>query len=151
MEHIFLVGAVACLAVSWIYLLLLKAKIRDCMRYIEDRIEKANSGRESVSRSLEQGHESRLTDDPSRLRFQSNTFSALGRARPDEKPKLIVGDSGSLQPFHCLCSHCLRTFYLVGDQPAKEAVAELRRAFAEHVEQEHPSAAPASTKSSKEC
>jgi len=55
MEHIYLAGAVACLAVSWIYILILKAKIRDCMRYIEDRIDKANHGPESVSPSLEEG------------------------------------------------------------------------------------------------
>jgi hypothetical protein len=50
MEHIYLVGAIACLAVSWIYILFLKAKIRDCMRYIEDRIDKTNSGGEHVEK-----------------------------------------------------------------------------------------------------
>jgi hypothetical protein len=57
MEHIYLAGAVTFLALSWIYILILKAKIRDCMRYIEDRIDKANYGQESVSPSLEEGHE----------------------------------------------------------------------------------------------
>jgi len=61
MEHIYLAGAVMCLALSWIYILILKAKIRDCMRYIEDRIDKANYGPESVSPSLEEGRESKAT------------------------------------------------------------------------------------------
>jgi len=52
MEHIYLVGAIACLAVSWIYILILKAKIRDCMRYIEDRIDKTNSRAEHVEKKL---------------------------------------------------------------------------------------------------
>jgi len=48
MEHIYLVGAIACLAASWIYILFLKVKIRDCMRYIEDRIDKTNSAGEHI-------------------------------------------------------------------------------------------------------
>jgi hypothetical protein len=60
------------------------------------------------------------------------------KATMDGKPKLILGSADSPQPLHYLCSQCLRPFYLSGNQPPKEAVAELLFNFGEHVEREHP-------------
>ena len=150
MEHIYLVGAVACLVVSWIYILVLKAKIRDCMSYIQNRIDQTNPGLESAGRSLEVVHGSKGTGNPLRDCFTGTTFSSRERATMDEKPKLIVGNSDSRQPFHYLCSHCLKQFYLLGNQPPKEAVTELLRTFGEHVVQKHTNAAPGLTTSSEE-
>jgi hypothetical protein len=62
-----------------------------------------------------------------------------------EKPTLIIGSADSLHPLHYLCSHCMKPFYLSGDEPPKKAVAELLQTFGEHVKREHPSANPGST------
>jgi len=135
MEHVYLVGAVACLVVSWSYILVLKSRIRDCMSYIHNRIDKTNAGRGSEA-ELGQGSK----ENPTELRADEGRASAQEGATMDEKPKLIVGSPDSLHPLHYLCSHCLQPFYLSGDQPPKEAVAELLHAFGDHVEQAHGSA-----------
>jgi len=48
MKQVILVSLVACLVASWIYILLLKVKIRDCMSYIQNRIDRCNSNSESA-------------------------------------------------------------------------------------------------------
>ena len=149
MERAYLVGAAACLVVSWIYILFLKAQIRDCVTYIQNRITRANFGVGSVIGSREMEHESKGTTSPGRPCFKGTTLSALERATMDEKPRLIVDISEGLQPLHYVCSHCLLPFNLRGDQPPKEAVKELLVTFSEHVEHVHPSAAPATNSSSE--
>jgi hypothetical protein len=59
MEHLFLWGAIAALAASWIYILVLRAKLRTCMSYIQNRIEKNNEGLESMPEDPEQNLEAR--------------------------------------------------------------------------------------------
>jgi CheY-like chemotaxis protein len=149
MERVYLVGVVACLGVSWIYILFLKVQIRDCVTYIQNRMTRVNLGVGSASGSREVEHESKGTSSPGRPRFKGTTLSALERATMDEKPRLIVGISEGLLPLHYVCSHCLLPFNLSGDQPPKEAVEELLLTFGEHVEHVHPSAAPATISSSE--
>jgi len=138
MERLFLIGAIACLVVSWLYILLLKTKVRDCMSYIQNRIDATNRGLEGAQSSPEDGRDSRRTGGSWRLGREETTKPVLGKATMHGKPKLIVGGSDSPQPLHYLCSHCLQPFYLPGNQPPKEAVAELPQNFGEHVEREHP-------------
>jgi hypothetical protein len=140
-ERLFLIGAAACLVVSWIYILLLKAKVRVCLTYIQNRIDTANRGLEGSQSSTEGGHISKQTGSSWRLGREETTMPVLGKAIMDGKCKLIVGGSDSPQPLHYLCSHCLQPFYLHANQPPKEAVAELLRSFAEHVERKHPNLA----------
>jgi len=149
MEFVFLVGAVVCLAVSWIYILILKAQIRDCMTYIQNRIARANPGLGSVSGRHEVDHDANGIGGPGRPRFKGTASPALERATMDGKPSLIVDVSGSRKSLHYVCSHCLLRFNLRADQPPKEAVEELLRTFEEHAELEHPSAAPAATSNSE--
>jgi hypothetical protein len=140
MEHLFLIGAVACLVVSWFYIFALKTKVRDCMTYIQSRIDKATPNFESLNHRIEGGKGSEDSSDPPRRSFKDVTRPAVGKATMDGKPKLIVGDPDSLEPLQYLCSHCLRPFYLPSNQPPKEAVAELLHNFGEHLEREHPGA-----------
>lgn len=151
MEHLFfLIGAVTCLVVSWFYIFALKAKVRDCMTYIQDRIDKATPNFERQNHRTEGGQGSDDCGDPSRRNFKDVTKPAAGKATIDGKPKLIVGDPGRLDPLQYLCSHCLRPFYLPSSQPPKEAVAELLHNFGKHVEREHLSAAAGSDVSAAE-
>lgn len=140
MEHLFLISAVACLVVSWLYILHLKTKVRDCMTYIQNRIDSVTPGLDNLNRRAGAGHGSKGVVDPSPLCLEDATTLAIGRAAMDAKPKLIVGGSDSTQPLQYLCSHCSQPFYLPGDQPPKEAVAELLHSFRQHVEREHPDA-----------
>ena len=142
MERLFVIGAAACLAVSWFYILFLRAKVRDCMTYIHNRLDKANRVLASPSGGPEGGSEVKRTANSPHLGKEEVKTPAQEKATMDGKPKLIVGGSGSPQPLHYLCSHCLRPFYLSGDQPPKEAVAELLFNFGEYVEREHPNPGP---------
>ena len=144
MEHLFLIGAVTCLVVSWFYIFTLKTKVRDCMSCIQSRIDKATLNFESLNHRTEGGHGSEDSGDPPRRSFKDVTNPAVRKATMDGKPKLIVGDPNSLEPLQYLCSHCLRPFHLASNQPPKEAVAELLHNFGEHVEREHPGAAAGS-------
>ena len=137
MERLFLIGAVAALVVSWLYILLLKAKMRDCMTYIHNRIDTANRGLVDPLRSPAGGHTSKRAGNSWCIGGKGTTMPALEKATMEGKPKLIVGGSDSPQPLHYLCSHCLQPFYLPGNQPPKEAVAELLQYFGKHVEREH--------------
>jgi len=134
-------GAVTCLIVSWFYIFLLKAKVRDCMTYIQYRIDKVNPNPGKLNRGPEAGDGSKGTGDPSRPRYEGAATPALGGLVMEGRPKLIVGGSGSSQPLQYVCSHCLRPFHFPGNQPPKEAVAELLQSFGEHVEREHADAA----------
>jgi len=137
MEHIYLAGAAAGIILSWVYILCLKAKIRECLGYIETRIDLANPGLSDRGRRCA-GDESN-GEAGSSLRDRNDIVLApQGGAAVADKPKLIVANSGINQPFHYLCSLCLWPFLLPGDQPPKAAVAELFHTFREHIEQEHP-------------
>jgi CheY-like chemotaxis protein len=149
MERVYLVAAVACLVVSWIYILFLKVKIRDCVTYIQNRITRVNLGVGSVSGSREVEPESKGTSSPGRPRFKGTTLPAPEKATMNEKPRLIVSVSEGLQSLHYACSQCLQPFNLRGDLPPKRAVEELLLTFGEHVEHVHPSAAPATISSSE--
>ena len=149
MEHVYLVGAVVCLVVSWIYILILKVQIRDYITYIQNRIARVNPGLSSVSGRREVDHDSMGISDPGRPPFKGATSPAPVRATMDEKPSLIVDIAASSQSLHYVCSHCSLQFNLRADLPQKEAVEELHRTFEEHAEHEHPSAAPATTSSSE--
>jgi len=138
MVRLLLIGAVACLCVSWVYIFLLRSKLRDCMTYIHNRIDTTNRVFAGSSGGPRGGTDVKRTANSPRLGVEEVTTPAQETATMDEKPKLIVGGSGSPQPLHYLCSHCLRPFHLSGDQPPKEAVAELLSKFGEHVEREHP-------------
>ena len=144
MEHLFLIGAVTCLVVSWFYIFTLKTKVCDCMTYIQSRIDKASPSFESLRHRTEGGQGPEDSGDPPRRSFKDVTKPAVGKVTMDGKPKLIVGDPNSLEPLQYLCSHCSRPFHLSSNQPPKEAVAELLRNFGEHVEREHPGAAAGS-------
>ncbi len=138
MERLFLIGAAACLVVSWFYILSLKTKVRDCMAYIQNRIDRDNRVLDGSQSSPDGGRDLKRTGSSWRLGREETTMPVLGKATTDGKPKLIVGGANSPQPLHYLCSHCLQPFYLPGNQPPKEAVAELLQNFGEHVEREHP-------------
>lgn len=149
MERLYLIGAVTCLVVSWFYIFALKRKIRDCMTYIQDRIDKATFNFESLNHRTEGGQRSEDSGDPSRRSFEDVTKPAVGKATMEGKPKLIVGNPDRLEPLQYLCSHCFRAFYLPSSAP-KEAVAELLHNFEEHVEREHPGAVAGSDASAAE-
>jgi len=150
MERLFLIGALACLGVSWIYILLLRTRLRDCMAYIQNRIDAANRGLEGSRRSAEGGLDSMPTGNSRCFGKEERAVPVLGKATMGGKPKLIVGGANSPQPLHYLCSHCLRPFYLPGDQPPKEAVAQLLQYFEEHVAREHSNLAGESNSSPPE-
>jgi hypothetical protein len=138
MERLILIGAVTCLVVSWLYIFLLKARVRDCVTHIQNRMGTAIRRLEAPNGGPDGRHEVERAANSSRLGMEEATGPALGRATMDGKPKLIVGGPDSLQPLHYLCSHCLQPFYLRGNQPPKEAVVELLHSFEEHVKREHP-------------
>ena len=142
MERLFLIGAVASLVVSWLYIFLLKTKLRDCMTYIHNRIDTANCGLVGPLRSPASGHNSMQAGNAWCSGIKEAATPALEKTTMEAKPKLIVGGSDSPLPLHYLCSYCLRPFYLPGNQPPKEAVAELLQGFREHVEREHRSPGP---------
>ena len=142
MERLFLIGAVACLVVSWLYIFLLKTKVRDCMTYIHNRIDTASRSLVGPLRSPAGGHNSKRTGNSWCLGRKEAAMPAQEKVTMEGKPKLIVGGSDSPQPLHYLCSQCLQPFYLPGNQPPKEAVAELLQSFGEHVEREHRSPGP---------
>jgi hypothetical protein len=150
MERLFLIGALATLVVSWLYIFLLKTKVRDCMAYIHTRIDTANRGLADPLPGPSGGLNSRRTGNSWGIGRKEASMPALEKATMEGKPKLIVGGSDSPQPLHYLCSHCLQPFYLPGNQPPKEAVAELLQNFGEHVEREHRSPNPDSNASPAE-
>ena len=150
MERLFLIGAVAALVVSWLYIFLLKTKVRDCTTYIHNRIDTANRGLGGPLRGPAGGHNSKRAANSCGIGSKEAAIPALGKATMEGKPKLIVGGSDSPQPLHYLCSHCLQPFFLPGNQPPKEAVAELLQSFGEHIERAHRSPGPDSNTSPAE-
>lgn len=70
MEHLFLIGALTYLVVSWLYILALKAKVRDCMTYIQNRIDKANPECEGLNHRPQAGKGLRDTGAPSQLSLE---------------------------------------------------------------------------------
>ena len=138
MDQVYLVVAVVCLVASWIYILVLKARIRDCVRYIQHRIDQANPGLAGADGSPDKGHESKETGNPSPLPSNSPTPSLMVEATTGGKPKLIVASPDLHRPFHYLCSHCAQTFTLPAEQSLKEAVVELVLRYTQHLEDHHP-------------
>jgi len=55
MEHKCLLGSAAALSGSWLYILMLKAKIRAYKTYIQHRLEKANPNSDTRTQQSSQG------------------------------------------------------------------------------------------------
>ena len=144
MEHKCLVGAVVGLVASWVYILMLRAKIRNCVSYIQHRIDQANFGVRAGNTSPRREGEAKCAATSPRSHFSIVIPSPAERGAMGEKPHLIVGDANLHRPFYYQCSHCFQPFSLPGDQTAKLAVEELFRRFHEHVEEEHSNLAPRS-------
>jgi hypothetical protein len=138
MERLLLLTTAIWLAASWIYIFLLRARINECMSYIENRIETDNPASESGDSSASGEGEEEETGNPPRRQLSSTTSSPLEGATTADRPQPIVEISGNHSSFHYRCSDCSRIFLLPEDQPAKEAARELFRCFEEHVAEEHP-------------
>jgi hypothetical protein len=130
---VFVAGVVVGLAVSWAYILSLKATVRVCMTYIEDRIHNCTSRLEGTDDRMWPEGETQATGTDDR----STTSSHAERPTMAEQPLLIIESSGKGSPIHYQCSRCLRAFPLAKDDSPKMAAAELYRHFREHVAQEH--------------
>jgi hypothetical protein len=137
MERLFLVGTTISLAASWIYIFLLRARISECMRYIQKRIERASPVRWSGDSSAGEEGEAEYTGNPPPSQLDGAISSLLGRATTAERPQPIVEILGNHSSFYYRCSDCSRIFLLPEDRPPKEAARELFRSFGEHVEEEH--------------
>ena len=137
MGHLLLVSLVAYLVASWIYILFLRAEVRDCMTYIGERILKYNPGFASTDGRAREEHETKEKGNRPRLHSSAAASAQPEKATLAGNPQLIVDSPGNRPSLDYMCSHCLRQFSLGGHQPPKEAVAELFRRFREHVEQEH--------------
>jgi hypothetical protein len=133
----FVVGAGAGLAVSWSYILSMKAKIKVCLGYIHDRIGEGMDA-ELMDRSTQEEREAKGPGKGTPTPSTGARSSRPGRATVAEKPHLIVSVSGNGKLVSYVCSSCLRSFPLLENQSPKEVVAELFRRFKEHREQEHP-------------
>jgi hypothetical protein len=137
MGRMLLVSVVVYLVASWAYILLLRAQVRDCMTYIRERIAKCNPGFDSAGGKPQQEHVTKERGNFPRVHSSAAVPAQPERATLTGKPHLIVDSSGNQPSLDYRCSHCLRTFPLPENQPAKGAAAELFRCFREHVEQEH--------------
>jgi len=87
-------SGVTCLVASWIYILLLRAKVRDCMAYIGERIVKCKPGFDFADGSPREERETKAIGNRPRARS-----SAAAPAQPEEerladKPHLIVESAG---------------------------------------------------------
>ena len=142
MERLLLIGAVVCLVLSWFYIFLLRARLRDCMAYIHSRIDTDYRRLEGPLATAAGGRPAMHIGSRWRLSMDGAIRGVEGKATMNEKPKLIVSGSDSPQPLHYVCSHCSRPFYLSGNEPPKEAVAKLLESFGEHVEREHRNPGP---------
>jgi hypothetical protein len=138
----FVVGVGAGLAVSWSYILTLKARIRVCTSYIHDRIGKG-MGTEYMDRTIPEELEAKGPEKLAHTPSAGATSSGPERARMAERPKLIVSTPRRGGQVVYVCSGCLRVFPLLDDPSPKKVMAELFRRFQEHREQEHPEASPA--------
>jgi hypothetical protein len=136
MERLLLLTTAICLAASWIYIFLMRARISDCISYIENQIEKGNTVFGSEDSSGEES-EAEETGNPPRSQLSGATSAPLETAPTAEKPQPLVEISGNHSSFHYRCSDCSRIFLLPEDQPAKAAARELFRCFEIHVEEEH--------------
>jgi len=150
MERALLICAAAALAASWIYILFLKATIRDYASYIHQRIEKSNQGFERMGRSLRERRETEETGNPLRVRTSNATSSRQERNSMAKKPQLIIDSPGNHQSVFYRCSHCWHEFPLPDDQPPKQAVRELMGRFREHVAKEHADIAAGSDEPTEE-
>ena len=120
------------------------------MTYIQNPIGTANRRLDGPASSPQGGYDAKRVADPRCLGMEEVTRPAQEKTAMDGKPKLIVGGPDSPHPLHYICSHCSKPFYLPGNQPPKEAVAELLQNFGEHVKREHLSFLPDSNASSAE-
>ena len=143
----YLVAAVAALCAAGIYILRLQAQYRDCLRYIQDRLDKANPGLAIVDSKTDKGQAPKATPNPTPVPSPSNPIepSLLMESTTTGTPKLLVACAETHRPFLYRCSHCSRSFTLPADQPLKEAVAELVDHYTEHIEDHHPAAPPTPT------
>jgi hypothetical protein len=140
MEHIYLIATIVGLAVSWFYILLLKAEIHDYVRYIQARVRKMILGsirprgdHSTLYPSIDLGNAaSAMGGEDCSPGFENESLHGI--------PQLIIGNLQAERPFHYLCSHCLQPFSLPRNRPAKDAAEKLLSSFRKHIEQHHPSA-----------
>jgi hypothetical protein len=137
MERLLLLSTAIGLAGSWIYIFLLRARINDCMSYIESRIERGKPVFGSGDSSASEERQAEGTRNPPRSPLDGATSSPPERRKMAEEPQPIAEFQGDRSSFHYRCSDCSRIFLLPEDQPPKEAARELFRRFREHVEEEH--------------
>jgi len=137
--EVFVAGVVVGLAVSWAYILSLKATIKVCRTYIEDRIYSSTRRFESPD------------DHPGSIRKEcqmnwpgqpAGSDDRTTRDAPEtpttrEKPRLIIEALGKDLPIQYQCSWCLQVFPMTDGDSPKLAAAEMYRRFREHVAQEH--------------
>jgi len=135
--EVFLAGVVVGLAASWTYILSLKATLRVCMRYIQERIHDCTNGLEGTDGRIREERQTKGMEAPTRLGDRSATSSPPEGPQMADKPLLIIESSGKGSPIHYQCSRCLRVFRLAEIDSPKAAAAELFRRFRQHVAQEH--------------
>jgi hypothetical protein len=77
--EVFVAGVVVGLAVSWTYILSLKATIRVCMKYIEDRIHNCTDRVEGTGDRTREESETSMTEEPGRTDERTTTSPAEGQ------------------------------------------------------------------------
>ena len=142
MEHILHAGLAVLLIASWVYILVLKARLRDCLLYIGNRIDKCAKGLASVDSSIRDEDGIPKVVRPADIRVSGATSTQPERSVMTEPPQLILGRSGTDQLVHHRCSRCSQVFPLSQDNSQREAVASLYLRFLEHGDREHPCPSP---------
>lgn len=142
MEQILPAVLAVFLIASWVYILLLRVRLRDCLTYIVNRMEMGRKGLEGVdSRIRDEGGVQKAVS-PSGVRVSGVMSTEPERSVVPEPPQLILSSSGKDHLVHHRCSRCSQVFPLSGDHSPREAVARLYLLFLEHVDREHPYPSP---------
>jgi hypothetical protein len=116
---------------------MLRARISQCLRYIQNQFEKGASLFGSGESSAGKEHEAEGTKYPPPIQLSDASPSPSEVVTVADKPQPIAVFSGNRASFYYRCSDCSRIFLLPEDQPAKEAARELFLCFREHIEQDH--------------
>ena len=137
MERVVLVSGAICLAASWVYIFVLRARISQCMHYVQNQIEKGASLFGSGESGAGNEHEAEGMGYPPPSQLSDASPSPSEVVTMADKPQPIAEFAGNRASFYYRCSDCARIFLLPEDQPAKEAARELFLCFREHIEQDH--------------
>jgi len=138
MEHVYLIAAVVCLIASWIYILLLKARIRDCASYIQNRLLRSNQGVGREDENFREPIASQATADIDGQRPGGSLLSTAETLMRPCTPQLVADESADVQPIHYVCSDCRLPLPLPLNKPLAEALGELLGHFEEHIKHAHP-------------